>query len=354
MAKNDEIAEPDRFAGTPHPKDQFSFVGHQDGEKAFIEGFVSGRTHHAWLIGGQPGIGKATLAYRVVRYLLAYGAIPPQGSEGLFVPADHPVSRQISAFSHPNFVVLRRMTAPDKKAPSATISVDSVRRAMGLFGTTSADGGYRICIVDSAEDLTVSSANALLKLVEEPPPRSIFLIVSHTPQRLLPTIRSRCRRLSLAPLAENDVRHLISGFGEPYASAPEEIISTALRYGEGSVRKTLEMLDGNRAAIIMRVQGILQELPRLDTKKVLSLAEVLSRREAEAEYELAVESIERWVSQKMHEHAARGAGSLAPLVEVCEKLQKAAREVDIYNLDRRPLILSFFDDLAQAVRRASL
>lgn len=353
MAKSEDIAEPDRFAGTPHPRDQFSFVGHEDGERAFIEGLASGRLHHAWLIGGAPGIGKATLAYRVARYLLAYGAVAPSPGQGFFVPADHQVSRQISAFSHPNFVVLRRMTAPDKKAPSATISVDSVRRAMGLFNSTSADGGYRICIVDSAEDLTISSANALLKLVEEPPSRSIFLIVSHVPQRLLPTIRSRCRKLSLSPLAENDIQGLIKGFGDPYASAGDDLVAMALRYGEGSVRKTLEMLDSSRATIIARVQNILQDLPRLDTRKVLALAETLSRREAEPEYELALESIERWISQKMHEHAARGAGSLAPLVEVCEKLQSAAREVDIYNLDRRPLILSFFDDLAQAVRRTS-
>lgn len=353
MAKSEDIAESDRFAGTPRPRDQFSFIGHEAGEKAFIEGLASGRLHHAWLIGGAQGIGKATLAYRVARYLLARGAEPPSPGRGLFVPADHPVSRQISAFSHPDFVALSRMTAPDKKAPSATIPVDSVRRAMGLFGSTSADGGYRICIVDSAEDLTISSANALLKLVEEPPPRSVFLIVSHMPQRLLPTIRSRCRRLSLSPLAENDIRGLISGFGEPYASVSEDLVSMALQYGEGSVRKTMEMLDSSRAAVIARVQSILQELPYLDTRKVLALAETLSRRETEAEYELVIESVERWISQKMHEHAARGVGSLAPLVEVCEKLQSAARDVDVYNLDRRPLILSFFDDLAQAVRRAS-
>ncbi len=349
MAKDDAVPERDRLDGAPHPRDQYTFLGHPSGERAFMEGLKSGRLHHAWLIGGQQGIGKATLAYRVARYLLARGPVPPAG-DSLYISPDEPVSKQVSALSHPNLVVLRRAVSAEKKSVSATIPVDAVRKAMSLFETTSANGGYRICIVDSAEDLTISSANALLKLVEEPPRDSLFLIVSHIPQRVLPTIRSRCRSLNLSPLAENDIRQIISGFdtGTPPA---EEAMRTALLHGEGSVRKTFEMLDPKQAAVIHRVESILQELPHVNTGRVLSLAESVAQRDAAGEFALVMECVERWVSQKIHEKAGLGASTLAQLVEVCEKLRKAEREVDVFNLARRPLVLSLFDDLAQVVRR---
>lgn len=352
MAKNDEIVEPDRFAGVPHPKDQYEFIGHESGEAAFIEGLSSGRLHHAWLIGGPQGIGKATLAYRVARYLLARGAAAPEAGKGLYVAPEHPVSKQVSALSHPNLVVLRRSVSSEKKTVSAVIPVDAVRRGMNLFETTAADGGYRVCIVDSAEDLNANSANALLKLVEEPPPSSVFLIVSHAPRRLLPTIRSRCRQMALSSLRQEDVRRIIGGFGEPFTSVSVETMQSALAYGEGSVRKTLEMLDEGRATIVARVQGLLRELPRVDAKRVLVLGEALAQRGTEQEFELAMECVERWISQKLHETEHGGIGSLAQLVEVCEKLRKTMREADIFNLDRRPLVLALFDDLARVMRQA--
>lgn len=350
MAKDDALIEPDRLSGTPHPRDQYAFIGHRAGENAFIEGLTSGRLHHAWLIGGPQGIGKATLAYRVARYLLARGARAPQPGEGLAIGPEQGASKQVSALSHPNLVVLRRVASPEKKTVSSIIPVEVVRRGMSLFETTAADGGYRICIVDSAEDLNANSANALLKLVEEPPPQSIFLIVSHAPQRLLPTIRSRCRRLSLSPLADTEVRQVIEGLGEPFASAAPATLQAALAHGEGSVRKTLEMLDEGRATLIGRVHGLLDDLPRVDTKRVLALADTLAQRDAAPEFELAMECVESWISKKLHQSVAVPVANLARLVEVCDKLRQTIREVDIYNLDRKPLVLALFDDLAATLR----
>src|SRR5918997_805051 len=160
----DDLVEPDRLPGLPHPREHGVLFGHERAESAFLDALRTGRLHHAWLIGGPQGIGKATLAYRVARAVLAV----------------------------------------DGKAASTTIPVDAVRRATALFGSTAANGGYRICIVDSAEDLTPASANAILKMIEEPPPRSLILVVAHQPQRVLPTVRSRCRRLALAPLEQPD------------------------------------------------------------------------------------------------------------------------------------------------------
>ncbi|QFU16470.1 DNA polymerase III subunit delta' [Microvirga thermotolerans] len=345
--------EPDRFEGAPHPREQFAFFGHEEGEAAFVEGLRSGRLHHAWLIGGPQGIGKATLAYRVARTVLDPSRAAGSASGRLDMDPQANVARQVMALSHPNLAVLRRAPATDKKGPSATIPVEAVRRALATFASTAADGGYRVCIVDSAEDLTVASANALLKVIEEPPPRSLFLIVSHAPQRVLPTIRSRCRRLLLRPLDDASVRAAIASLGAPWSDMPPDVVDEALRLGEGSVRRTLELLDGDRVAFVGQVTALLERLPRADMRQVLSLAEALARKDADENYELMLDTVQRWVSAQLHARAGLGPRRLAPLVEVCEKIGRSAREIDVYNLDRRPFILTMFDDLADAVRRAA-
>lgn len=354
MSRNDhDVVEPDGFEGAPHPRQQFAFFGHQEGEGAFLEGLRSGRLHHAWLIGGAQGIGKATLAYRVARAVLDARTANDRSLVSLDVPTGSPTARQVAALSHPNLAVLRRSPPTDKKAASTTIPVDAVRRALNMFGSTAADGGYRVCIVDCAEDLTISSANALLKVIEEPPPRSLFLIVSHAPQRVLPTIRSRCRRLLLRPLEDPDIRAAIVSLGSPWSDITRDVVDQALRYGEGSVRRTLELLDAEKVAFIDLVTKLLDGLPRTDTKQVLALGEALARRDADDNYELALETVQRWVSERMRERAGLGASRLAPLVEVCEKIGRSAREIGVFNLDRRPFILTMFDELADAVRRAA-
>ena len=342
--------EPDRLEDAPHPREQLALFGHETAERAFLHAVGSGRLHHAWLIGGPEGVGKATLAYRMARFLLAQprAGVPARTLE---VAKDHPVQRLIAAQSHPNLAVLRRAAATDKKAASTTIPVDAVRKAMGLFASTAADGGYRVCIVDSADDLIAASANALLKMVEEPPPRSIFLIVAHAPQRLLPTIRSRCRRLALRPLAAEDVRRAVSSLGPPWMQAPCEALEDAIAMGEGSVRRTLEMLDEDKIRVVRNVSAALRALPQVDAKAVLSLSETLARKDGEEAYALALDTVLRWAGDELRHKAALGAARLAPLAEACEKVARAAQEADEYNLDRRPLVISMFDDLARAVLR---
>ena len=343
-------SEPDRLENAPHPREQIALFGHEAAERAFLEAVGGGRLHHAWLIGGPEGVGKATLAYRMARFLLAQPRAGAPAST-LEVAKDHPVQRLIAAQSHPNLAVLRRAAATDKKAASTTIPVDAVRRAMGLFTSTAADGGYRVCIVDSADDLLAASANALLKMVEEPPPRSIFLIVSHAPQRVLPTIRSRCRRLTLRPLAPDDVRRAVSSLGPPWTQQPPDALAEAIAMGEGSVRRTLEMLDETKIRLVRDVSAALRALPHVDAKAVLSLSEILARKDGEEAYALTLDTVLRWAGDEIRGKAVLGVARLAPLAEACEKVARAAQEADEYNLDRRPLVISMFDDLARAVRR---
>jgi DNA polymerase-3 subunit delta' len=149
------------------------------------------------------------------------------------------------------------------------------------------------------------------------------------------------------------VRATIKSLGSPFGDAPPDLLERAMELGEGSVRRTLEMLDEDKVAFVAGITRTLEALPSYEPKKVLALAESLARRDADEDYELALDTVERWLTRHLHRHAALGATRLAPLVEVCDKVARSAREIDTYNLDRRPLVLSLFDDLADAVRRTA-
>ena len=250
-AADEEIGD---RAGVPRPRETATLIGHGAAEAAFAEGIAAGRLHHAWLIGGPQGIGKATLAYRVARRLLAY----PQGGgpAGLSIPGNHPVHGQVAGLSHPNLVALRRHKALGAKTLPTKISVDMVRKALDLFASTAADSGWRICVLDSAEDLNANAANALLKVLEEPPPRALFLILAHQPGRLLPTIRSRCRAMILRPLADGEVADAIRALPPPFAQ-PDDEMAGQLERDLAVFRPAGAVLDiaGERALAAVRVDG---------------------------------------------------------------------------------------------------
>ncbi len=224
MAGEDQD-EPDRLGIHPHPREAPRLIGHDEAKEAILSGLRQGRLHHAWLIGGPEGIGKATFAYQVAKRLL--GGQP--ASAGFDSDPNAQASRLVAQLAHPDLMVLRRQYEPDKKKVSTVINVETARRALDLFGSTSGAGGWRVCIVDSAEDLNASSANALLKVLEEPPPKSIFLIVAHQPQRVLATIRSRCRKLALRPLSDEQILGVLRQIG---VGDPEGDIRRALPYAE--------------------------------------------------------------------------------------------------------------------------
>ena len=250
--------------------------------------------------------------------------------------------------SHPNLAVLRRAPATDKKGlrppfrwmPCAAPSASSIPRRPAA--------AIALGIVDSAEDLTTAGANALLKVIEEPPPRCVFLIVSHAPQRLLPTIRSRCRRLPFRPLGRGDPggRRPI---GKPWTDASEDLLRTPCGLG-GSARRTLEMLDEEKLAFVAQITQALDALPRAEPPENPVPRRYTGAPGAEEAYGLALDTVSQG-EPPLDRPGFLGAARLAPLVEVCEKVARQAREVDVYNLDRRPLVLSLFDDLADAVRR---
>lgn len=334
-------------SGAPHPRDRDILIGQGRAAASLQVAEAAGRLHHAWLLGGPEGIGKATLAYRFARHLLASPAEHVSSEDGLGVNMAGRTARQISAGAHPNLIAIERAAPDGEKAAPKAISVEAVRRALGFFTTTAADGGRRICIVDPVEDLTTQAANALLKTVEEPPPNTLILIVSHAPQRVLPTVRSRCRLLPMTRLAEADVGRVLASL------APTEpaLLDRAAKASDGSVRRALVLLDERRLAILDEIGAVLNDLPTLRARRVMALAEKLAERRADGEFTLALETVQGWVASRIESRQNLAPARLAPLAEVCENLLETARSVEVYNLDKRSFLVSAFRDLAEAVRQ---
>ena len=351
--------ESDCFEGAPHPRETFDLFGHRDAEKTLLDAFREGRLAQTWIIGGREGIGKATLAWRFARFLLANPdpqSPAVQTADDLAVDASHPVARRIAALAHGDLVVLRREWNNENKRHYTEIRVDDARTIMARFQQAAAEGGWRIAIIDCAEDLNRSTANALLKLIEEPPPRSLFLFVAHRPAQILATVRSRSHLLMLSPLQPEDVAKAVAGLGGEWSEmSPGDIATAAARSG-GSVRDALRLLGSDGLNLIAQIDKLLEGLPDVDWKKVQQLAESLQKRDATADFEAAQAAICDWIDARVRGIAVQSgvsASQLAPYAEVWEKFARSARETDTYNLDRRALILSIFTDLAAAARRAA-
>jgi DNA polymerase-3 subunit delta' len=333
----------------PHPRATFDLYGHVAAEQALLDGYRSGRMPHAWLIGGAAGIGKATLAYRLARFVLAQpdpSAAVVQRANSLAVERDHPVARRIAAQGHGDLLVLRR-TVGDTGKLRSVIVVDDVRRTIGFFGSTAGEGGWRVCIVDVADELNNNSANALLKIVEEPPKRCLLLLVSHAPGRLLPTIRSRCRRLALQPLTPGDLaRSVLAATGRP-ADDPE--VASAIAAAEGSVGRALTLLDGESLKLRAQIIGLLDKLPAVDPHAMHALGDQLAGVDI-GRLTLFADAVRDWLSTRLRQ-PSQDLRRLAQVAEVWEKITDAARDVEIYNLERKPLVFSTFGLLADTARR---
>jgi len=290
-----ETPEPDRISGCPHPRETRRLYGQQEAERAFLAAWAEDRLHHGWLIRGPRGIGKATLAYRIARALIAdgpgggggdgfFGPEPVRAPETLDVPEGCPVAARIRAQSEPRLAVLRRTPSERTGRLSSQITVDDVRSIRRFLGLTAADGGWRAVIVDAADEMNPNAANALLKMLEEPPARTVLLLVAHSPAALLPTIRSRCRSLDLRPLGPADLATALDQAGAPIA--PAEADALALIAG-GSVGEAIRLSAGGGVALYGRLVALMGGGRRVDRGAMMALAEDVAGRGAETLYELA-------------------------------------------------------------------
>ncbi len=349
MARRPEKADQDEDdSGLRRPRETTVLYGHAGAEQQFLAACRSGRVPHAWLIGGEPGIGKATLAYRIARFVLAHPD-PAQAAAAaptLALDPDHRTVRRIAASAHPDLLALERTINETTGKLRTVISVEQVRRLQTFFGSTAGEGGWRVCIIDSADELQYpQGSNALLKMLEEPPPRSLFLLVSHAPGRLLPTIRSRCRRLALRPLAAADVvRAASAALG---AEADQAALAAASASARGSVARAIALAGGPMLALREKVAALLRALPATDPHALHALGDQLDR--DRGLLDVFVGAVRDWLSARLDAEAGDLA-RLARVADLWERLNRSARDVETYNLERKPLVFSVFGLLADAAR----
>ncbi len=381
---------PDDADGAPPPRANADLVGQEAAERVLSRAAAVGRLPHAWLLTGPRGVGKATLAYRFARFILT-GGLPGSGREaapqaGLFgdvadedaplgtnlsVPPGHPIFRQVAAGGHLNLLTLEPQVAEATGKRRSDIRVDEVRKAISFLRLTPADGGWRIVIVDAADDLNANAANALLKALEEPPPQALLLLVSHAPARLLPTIRSRCCHLALSPLPEATVAELLARFGA--ALSGDDTLALA-RLADGSIGRALDLAESGGLELYEEMVGLLQGLvpattgtgaaaARLDAGRLHTLADRLSRGADGGAFRAASELFVWWLARMiragscghMPQDVVPGEGelmagllarrSLAQWLALWDKISRLLTRVESANLDRKQALLTAFLEL---------
>ncbi len=353
----------------PPPWRNERLIGHELAERTMLAAQQSGRLHHAWLLTGPRGIGKATLAWRFARFLLAgqEGGLFGDAPDGLGVAREAPGRSLVDARSHPDLFHLRRTLNPDSGRMRSEIVVDDVRGLGEFMHMTPAMGKWRVAIVDAADEMNRNAANAVLKILEEPPPNAVLLMVAHAPGRLLPTIRSRCRRLAVQALPDETVVRLLGDYA-PDSSTEERLALSGL--AEGSIGRALELASAGSLGLYRDMVEVLATLPQLDMPRLHGFAERFARRgeEANADWRSLGYLFDSWL-KSLARHAAVGgetaaivpaerglqerllaAASLDRWVEAWEKVAHLLSRSDAVNLDRKQTVLVSFLALQSAMR----
>jgi DNA polymerase-3 subunit delta' len=352
----------------PPPWRNERLVGHDLAERTMLAAQQTGKLHHAWLLTGPRGIGKATLAWRFARFLLAGQAGGLFGApDSLDVSADAPGRSLIDARSHPDLFHLRRTMNPDTGRMRNEIVVDDVRGLSEFMHMTPAMGDWRVAIIDAADEMNRNAANAVLKVLEEPPPNAVLLIVAHAPGRLLPTIRSRCRRLAFHPLDDDTVIKLLGDYA-PNTSPDER--SALARLAEGSIGRALELASAGSLTLYREMVEVLSTLPELDMPRLHGFAERFAKRgeEANADWRSLNYLFDGWLKTLLREGAVgEGTAALVPAerglrekllaaasldrwMEAWEKVARLLARSDAVNTDRKQTVLVSFFTLQSVMR----
>jgi DNA polymerase-3 subunit delta' len=319
--------------------------GHDDAVAAFREGLDGGRLHHAWLIGGPEGVGKALFAAKAALRVLAEGQ-GPVGLPGLDVPDEHPAAHLIAAGSHPDLVKLERLPRENGAGELARgISVDQVRGLQRLFATTATFSPWRVVIVDSIDDLERAAGNALLKNLEEPPPCSLFLLVSHASERLLPTIRSRCRQLRLSTLDDDA---MTSALRAALPDADEKEINDLREAGQGSPGRAIAFRGLDIAALDRAMRDLAREGDPTNARRS-QLASSLSPKSAQPRYEAFLARVPSLIAAEAKE---RRGGALAEALALWERAQSLASSATHLSLEPQSVVFELAGMLATLAPRA--
>lgn len=357
------LPEADRLEDFPHPRQTHSLFGHEEAERELTGALATGQVHHGWLLTGPPGIGKATLAYRFAKCLLASPSDRQLGTGSLAVPKGSEASRQVVAMSHPGLLVLRRPYDQKNKRFMTSIPIDEVRRLRSFLAHRASRESWRVVIVDTADDLNVNAANALLKSLEEPPARMVFLLISSEPGRLLTTIRSRCRRLELGRLDRQALKAAATqAYAESEQEAPEQDVFERLAdLAQGSVRRFIGLHSAGGLQLHGRITEIFARLPEVEWGRVHELADSLAASAAEEKYklyhELLFDHLAGLIKQAALQEGQGSAsnpivpGRLASWAALWETLVREEAETRALNLDRKAFILETIQRIEAAARR---
>jgi DNA polymerase-3 subunit delta' len=360
-AEAEPLPESDRIGDLAHPRERFKLFGHAAAAQTLATAARSGKLHHAWIVAGPKGVGKATLAWRFARALLAYGAA--NCPDDLAVPEGNTVARQVIALAHPDLIVIRRPWDPEKKRFKTELPVDEVRRLHGFFARHASEGGARIAIIDAADDMSRSAQNALLKILEEPPADAVLLLISHAPGGLLPTTRSRCRLLTLRKLDNDTMENAVMDLA-PSVDQKSRTLLSAL--ADGAPGRALELAEADAPATYRELSDLLLSLPRLNGAKLFAFAEKIARAPVERGLALFIALL-----SQIEERTVRGTyapvgaipgedallrhlrAMLLPhrLTSLWEALKADATRADDLNLDKKQLVLNTFFAIEAASQR---
>ena len=342
----------DKIDGVPDPLETRRVVGHDSVLDQLCARYASGKIHHAWLLSGPKGTGKATLAARFAGHVLRNPE--PESAPEKFVlpPETDAVEGRIISGAHPNLLLMRRPWNERDKKWRSDLTVDEVRRTISFFGTSSAENGWRVAIVDTADDLNASSANALLKILEEPPANTILLILAHLPGRSLSTIRSRCQRIALKSLKEDQIVEALRAI-PMFSDSDESELRQAAKLSGGSVRRTILIHTENGVELHERLRAFAEDPGSPDWSAIHKLAGELSPANRNERYRLFLDLTEDYLSQKIRLNVGQASdlsriecptdiSELAGWTDVWEKTRHSAEQTDAYNLDRKQVILNLF------------
>lgn len=367
MSDFDPAEEP-----TYGPRHATALIGQGEAEATLLDAFNSGRLPHAWLFTGPKGIGKSTLAFRFARFVLKQKAAgaggfsmfdePPPST--LDVPESDPLFARVAAGAA-DLVTIARSWDDKKKRWRRDIGVDDVRRLQPFFHSTAAEDGWRVVIVDAADEMNNNAANGLLKILEEPPQRALLLLIAHAPGSLLPTIRSRCRVLKLRPLGEQDSIEVLERC-LPEAGAEDRV--ALARLAEGAPGRAVALHEAGGLDLYRQIVDLVGALPRLDTVKLHAFGDKLARKGEEGAWDVFTDLLGWWLARGVRA-AASGvmpapivpgeAEALAILparcgldrsVEVWENVTGLIARADSVALDKKQVVLNVFSLLERAAK----
>ena len=342
-------AQYDTLTDIPEPVENTYLASHEDARGMVASAYRAGKLHHALMVTGPRGIGKATFAFRVAHHLFRYPDATQAPESLTDIDSESQAFRLAVRGAHPGLLHLTRPWMEREKKFRNGITVDEVRRVGRFLSMTPPDGGWRVVIVDSADDMNSNAANALLKNLEEPPARTLFILIAHSPGRLLPTIRSRCHVVRLKPLEGPQLETVLGMLGSPMpdqADARHFLIEQA----EGSVRNAVLLTQFGGLEIAAALQKILNA-GNFEVAASHKLAEAVTGRDSQVQYEL----FNQMILDRAAAHAAQaGSANMGPLAEkfakLWENLAERMRETDTFNLDRKQHSLNVLRQLHQAIR----